>query len=102
MTRLPCCATWDDNELIAETPLMRAVLDAYPVTIGALLGQGELTTTQLVQRTGMDYGRLHIALAALEAAGRISSRRQDGPYPRRRLYRYAFAKGGIIRAREDA
>lgn len=34
---LPCCATWDDNELIAETPLMRAVLDAYPVTEGHAL-----------------------------------------------------------------
>lgn len=34
---LPCCATWDDNGVIAETPLMRAVLDAYPVTDGHVL-----------------------------------------------------------------
>lgn len=37
MTTLPCCATWDDNQLLAETPLMRAVLDSYPVTEGHAL-----------------------------------------------------------------
>jgi diadenosine tetraphosphate (Ap4A) HIT family hydrolase len=36
-TRLPCCATWDANQVIAETPLMRAVLDGYPVTEGHAL-----------------------------------------------------------------
>jgi DNA-binding transcriptional ArsR family regulator len=71
---------------------------AQLIVIGALLGQGELTTTQLTQRTGLTIGRLHVALAALEGAGRVTSRWQNGPYPRRRLYRYAFAKGGIIRA----
>lgn len=29
--RRTCCATWDGNDLIAETPLMRLVFDAYPV-----------------------------------------------------------------------
>jgi len=37
VTRLPCCATWDDCELIAETPLMHARLDAYPVAEGHAL-----------------------------------------------------------------
>lgn len=37
MTRLPCCSTWDGNTVIAETPLMRAVLDAYPVADGHAL-----------------------------------------------------------------
>lgn len=36
MTRT-CCTTWDDNTVIAETPLMRAVLDAHPVTEGHTL-----------------------------------------------------------------
>jgi hypothetical protein len=71
---------------------------AQLIVIGALIGQGELTTTQLTQRTGLSLFRLHVALAGLEGAGRVTSRWQDGPYPRRRLYRYAFAKGGIIRA----
>lgn len=73
------------------------------IVIGALLGQGELTATQVAERTELSIARAHLALAALETAGRVSSRWQDGPYPRRRLYRYAFAKGGIVRAaREDA
>lgn len=33
----PCCATWDANPLIAETPLMHARLDGYPVTPGHAL-----------------------------------------------------------------
>ena len=36
MTRA-CCTTWDANTVIAETPLMRAVLDAHPVTEGHAL-----------------------------------------------------------------
>jgi hypothetical protein len=71
---------------------------AQLIVIGALLGQGELTTTQLTQRTGLSYGRLHLALFGLESVGRVSSRWRDEPYPRRRLYRYAFANGGVTRA----
>jgi DNA-binding IclR family transcriptional regulator len=75
---------------------------AQLMVIGAILGQGEVTTTQVAERTGLNPARAWLALAALEEAGRVSSRWQDGPYPRRRLYRYAFAKGGIVRAtRED-
>lgn len=37
MTTLPCCATWDDNQVIAQTPLMRAVHDGHPVTEGHAL-----------------------------------------------------------------
>lgn len=56
MTRLPCCSTWDDNTVIAETGLMRAVLDAYPVTEGHALiypirhveSLVSLTTVQLI------------------------------------------------------
>lgn len=74
---------------------------AQLIVIGALFGQGELTTYQVMERTGLSPGRLIVALAALEGAGRVSSRWQDGPYPRRRLYRYAFAKGGIIRPNRE-
>ena len=35
--KIECCSTWDTNTLIAETPLMRAVLDAYPVAEGHAL-----------------------------------------------------------------
>lgn len=35
--RRPCCATWDDNQVIAETPLMRAVHDGHPVVPGHAL-----------------------------------------------------------------
>jgi diadenosine tetraphosphate (Ap4A) HIT family hydrolase len=37
MSTRPCCTTWDGNTVIAETPLMRAVLDAHPVTEGHAL-----------------------------------------------------------------
>lgn len=37
MSDKPCCSTWDTNPLIAETPLMRAVLDGYPVAEGHAL-----------------------------------------------------------------
>lgn len=74
---------------------------AQSIVIGALLGQGELTTRQIMERTGLSFGRLIVTLAALEGAGRASSRWQDGSYPRRRLYRYPAAKGGVVR-REDA
>lgn len=34
---MDCCRTWDDNVLIAATPLMRLVFDAYPVAPGHAL-----------------------------------------------------------------
>jgi DNA-binding PadR family transcriptional regulator len=47
----------------------------------------------LMRRTGLSSGRLYVALARLEAAGRITARWADGPYPRRRLYRLAEKEG---------
>lgn len=58
---MACCSTWDANPLIAETPLMRAVLDGYPVAEGHALvipkrhveAFSELSPAELV-----DLGRL--------------------------------------------
>lgn len=36
-TRLPCCATWDDNPLLTHNETMFAVLDSHPVTRGHAL-----------------------------------------------------------------
>jgi diadenosine tetraphosphate (Ap4A) HIT family hydrolase len=59
MTRLPCCATWDDNEPIAETQLMRAVLDAYPVTDGHALIYPKRHIESFTQLFGPDLLDLH-------------------------------------------
>lgn len=67
--------------------------------LGALIGSGDLSTFQVVQATGLGPGRVHVALAALESAGRIRSRWADEPQPRRRLYRIAYASGGVVRSK---
>jgi diadenosine tetraphosphate (Ap4A) HIT family hydrolase len=66
---LPCCATWDDNALIAETPLMRAVLDAYPVTDGHALVYPKRHIDRLAD-LGLDdlFELLHMLDAAREAS----------------------------------
>jgi diadenosine tetraphosphate (Ap4A) HIT family hydrolase len=51
---LPCCATWDDNPVIAETPLMRAVLDGYPVTEGHALVYPKRHVDRLYELTGQE------------------------------------------------
>lgn len=60
------------------------------MVIGALT-EGELPGYTLRKRTHLRAGRLYPALARLEGTGRIKSDWQDGPYPRRRLYRLAEA-----------
>jgi DNA-binding PadR family transcriptional regulator len=75
--------------------LERRRRQAQLIVLGAIFGQGEQTTYQLLQCTELSPGRLVAALEALQSAGRISSRWQDGPDPRRRLYRYVFTKGGV-------
>lgn len=63
MSTLPCCATWDGNEVIAETPLMRAVLDGYPVVPGHALVYPKrhveyftgLSTVELVDLRGLIF-----------------------------------------------
>jgi DNA-binding PadR family transcriptional regulator len=66
--------------------------------IGALHQEHELAGWPLMQRTGLSAGRLYVALSALEQDGKITSRWQDGPRPRRRLYRLVrFNNGGPIR-----
>lgn len=71
---------------------------AQLMVFAALLRQGEVTTTQVAECTQLSPNRAWFALQALEGAGRVTSRWQDGPYPRRRLYRLAYAKGGIVRS----
>lgn len=77
----------------------RRRIQAELMIIGALT-EGELPGFTLHKRTGLDPGRMHVALARLEGTGRIISDWQDGPYPRRRLYRLADDLALI--PREDA
>jgi hypothetical protein len=71
---------------------------AHLLVIGALFVDRDLSGWRLMQRTGLSSGRLYVALAQLEEAGQVTSAWQDGPYPRRRLYRLVrFKNGGIIR-----
>jgi diadenosine tetraphosphate (Ap4A) HIT family hydrolase len=59
VTRLPCCATWDDCELIAETTSMRAVLDAYPVAEGHSLIIPKRHVESFTQLTDPEVLELH-------------------------------------------
>jgi DNA-binding PadR family transcriptional regulator len=54
--------------------------------LGALSGHVELAGWDLIQTTGLNAGRLYVALAQLERTGRITSRWAEGAPPRRRLY----------------
>jgi len=60
-----CCTTWDGNTVIAETPLMRAVLDAHPVTQGHALIIPKRHVESLVSLTIVQLIDLRILLAAV-------------------------------------
>lgn len=81
MIRLPCCATWDDNELLAETPLMRAALDAYPVVPGHVLVYPKRHVDRLVDLAGqerLDLIRLISLVQDLDGDHTIAI--NDGPH----------------------
>lgn len=47
------------------------------------------TGYQLMRGAHLSGPRLYVALGEMESAGEVTSCWQDGPYPRRRLYRLA-------------
>jgi hypothetical protein len=73
------------------TLLQRRRRQAELLVIGALaeIQPGALSGLPLMESTGLNAGRLYVALMHLEAAGRVTSQWADMPYPRRRLYRLA-------------
>lgn len=62
MTAHPCCHTWDDNEVLAETPLMRAVLDGYPVAEGHALVVPKRHIDRLAELNALDLFDLHLLI----------------------------------------
>jgi DNA-binding transcriptional ArsR family regulator len=60
---------------------------------GVLWHTPDLPGWSLIRDTGLSPGRVYVALARLEGDGRVTARRADGPYPRRRLYRLAGEDG---------
>jgi DNA-binding PadR family transcriptional regulator len=66
----------------------RRRIQAELMIIGALT-EGEHSGFMLAQRTGLNPGRVYVALARLEGTGRIKSDWEQGTYPRRRFYRLA-------------
>lgn len=82
MTRLPCCATWDANQVIAETPLMRAVLDGYPVVPGHALVYPVRHVdrfTMLRPQELIDLGYLVTCIKLMGDTGDLTIAVNDGP-----------------------
>lgn len=59
------------------------------LVIDVLRRTPDLSGWPLAQASGLGAGQIYVVLARLERDGRVVSRWQDGPYPRRRLYRLA-------------
>lgn len=66
------------------------------VVAGVLLRQGAMSAWPLTQATGLRTMRVYAALARLERDGTVVSDWEDGPYPRRRLYRLAGTGGAHV------
>lgn len=60
---------------------------AEALVTAALHEAPDLSGWPIMERTGLTGARLYVALMRMEDDGRISSRWQDEPQPRRRLYR---------------
>jgi diadenosine tetraphosphate (Ap4A) HIT family hydrolase len=77
-----CCATWDENPTIAETPLMRAVLDRYPVTEGHALVFPKRHVdrfTMLRPQELIDLSHLITCIKLMGDAGDLTIAVNDGP-----------------------
>jgi hypothetical protein len=70
---------WLDRRRADDEARIEFVLHASP----------DLPGLQIAHWTRIGIGRLHVVLARMETAGRVTSRWEPGPYPRRRLYQLA-------------
>lgn len=83
MTRLPCCATWDDCEVIDTALDMRAVLDGHPVATGHALVYPRRHVDRLIGLTGAELHALRHLIGVIQAksdAEDFTVAVNDGPH----------------------
>lgn len=62
---MECCSTWDGNALLAETALMHARLDGFPLTPGHALVVPKLHRVSFVELTTPELLDMHALIAEI-------------------------------------